>query len=443
MASDLLHIKDGYFFELPKVVWPSRRKSADDFPDWFVRNDPDYQLKEADYLIGKLEAMGVDHAALVGLKDQWLQWKDSSPDNYGWPLDDYLDQRLEEVGADANAWANSKNIKAEDPVKAYLAENPSAGMLWYYELKHDTRLNDKWLDLRAEVNTNSFVQQYNDTAGKQWSKEKIAEYNEAMAGKVMIPQLPGVQLRNAYQKESGFAISRFMIIEVIVAILLIWIFSWLARRVQTGNRQRASCGIYWNRWSAGFESQVVVPAMGEHDADRFMPFFYSLFFFIFACNLMGMIPFIGAPTSAWGTTVSLAIIVFLLGMIMGIKQFGVAGYLKNISPSLGLPWYMAIVLVPMLWIIEAASLIIKHVVLSVRLLLNMSAGHLVMLGILGIGINIESVQALSTGAWSAVAAISVVGTLLLSFLELFVAGLQAFVFTFLAALLIGSSIHHH
>jgi F-type H+-transporting ATPase subunit a len=94
-------------------------------------------------------------------------------------------------------------------------------------------------------------------------------------------------------------------------------------------------------------------------------------------------------------------------------------------------------------VIEALSLLIKHAVLSVRLLMNMGAGHLVLLGILGIGISVKAAMELSTGTWLGVAGISVLGTTLMSFLEVFVAFLQAYVFTFLAAMFIGSSMHHH
>ena len=75
--------------------------------------------------------------------------------------------------------------------------------------------------------------------------------------------------------------------------------------------------------------------------------------------------------------------------------------------------------------------------------MNMGAGHLVLLGILGIGVSLQTAMALSTPAWMGVAGLSVLGTTVLSFLELFVAFLQAYVFTFLAALFIGSAIHHH
>jgi F-type H+-transporting ATPase subunit a len=75
--------------------------------------------------------------------------------------------------------------------------------------------------------------------------------------------------------------------------------------------------------------------------------------------------------------------------------------------------------------------------------MNMGAGHLVLLGILGIGISAKAAMELSNPAWFGVAGISVLGTTLMSFLEVFVAFLQAYVFTFLAAMFIGSSMHHH
>jgi F-type H+-transporting ATPase subunit a len=182
--------------------------------------------------------------------------------------------------------------------------------------------------------------------------------------------------------------------------------------------------------------------MGEEDAKKFMPFLWTLFFFLLGCNLMGMIPWLGSPTAAWGTTIAVAAIVFAIGLTMGLRTFGVVGFLKNICPELGLPWYLAFWIIPLLWLIEAFSLIVKHMVLSVRLVMNMGAGHLVLLGIMGIGISV-SAAAMSFPMWGSVAVISVLGTTILSFLELFVACLQAYLFTFLAAMFIGSSMHHH
>jgi F-type H+-transporting ATPase subunit a len=84
------------------------------------------------------------------------------------------------------------------------------------------------------------------------------------------------------------------------------------------------------------------------------------------------------------------------------------------------------------------GLLIKHVVLGIRLLANMVAGHLVLLAIMGL-----AVAAAGTSNWGLTAVISVLGSANFSLLELFVAFLQAYVFTFLSALFIGAAVHHH
>ena len=91
---------------------------------------------------------------------------------------------------------------------------------------------------------------------------------------------------------------------------------------------------------------------------------------------------------------------------------------------------------------QFVSLFIKHGILAIRLLANMVAGHMVLLGILGLAVGVEATR-MGMLQWSAVAAVSVLATTTLCFLELFVAFLQAYVFTLLAAMFIGSSIHHH
>ncbi len=300
----------------------------------------------------------------------------------------------------------------------------------------------KWNGLKAKINSDAFLQAYHSEAPyHEWSKEKIDQYNKTLDGKILIPQPFGTP-RNAYEAESGFCLSRYMVIELVVAVLALTMFGWLAKRIATGQSPK---GKRWNALESMVQwvrSDVAVPAMGEHDADKFMPLLWTFFFFILGCNLMGMLPWLGSPTAAFGTTLALAGIVFVIGVTMGIKTFGPVGFLKNICPELGLPWYLAFWIVPLMWVIEFASLFIKHIVLAVRLLMNMGAGHLVLLGILGIGISVPAAM-MSTPAWGAVAIVSVLGTTVLSLLELLVAFLQAYLFTFLAAMFIGSSMHHH
>ena len=96
----------------------------------------------------------------------------------------------------------------------------------------------------------------------------------------------------------------------------------------------------------------------------------------------------------------------------------------------------------MILAIELMGLLIKHGVLAVRLLANMVAGHVVLLGIMTLAFSGEGVE--SAGSmWPVAAAISIFGSVLFSCLELFVSFLQAYIFTFLSALFIGAAIHHH
>jgi F-type H+-transporting ATPase subunit a len=107
---------------------------------------------------------------------------------------------------------------------------------------------------------------------------------------------------------------------------------------------------------------------------------------------------------------------------------------------------MAIFIKPGLFLIEMLGLCIKHGVLAVRLLANMVAGHLVILGIMGLAFGAEAALAFSnkpTWQWGLTAFIAIVATAAFNVLELFVAFLQAYIITFLSALFIGAAIHKH
>lgn len=275
---------------------------------------------------------------------------------------------------------------------------------------------------------------------REWDQEaSLEEFNEGMAGKILIPQPPGVRLRNLYEKDSTFALSKFMVLELVIAALLAFLFIRVARKIATGDAPK---GRGWNLLEAFLvfiRDQIARPAIGGHDADKFVPILWTMFFFVLVCNLFGMIPWLGAPTSSFGVTFAIAIGTFLTGLIAGTIKFGPLGYWKNQVPHMDLAlWLKPLILA--IFVIEVAGLLIKHGVLSVRLLANMVAGHLVLLGILGL--IVESAES-STLQWAIVTTIAVIGSTLFSLLELFVAFLQAYVFTFLSALFIGAAVHHH
>ncbi|WP_425398808.1 F0F1 ATP synthase subunit A [Aeoliella sp.] len=235
-------------------------------------------------------------------------------------------------------------------------------------------------------------------------------------------------------------LTKFMLIELGVAIVIAVLFIGLAARIRYGGPPK---GRLWNLLEAMYmfiRDQVARPAIG-HDADRFLPFLLTLFFFILGCNLAGMIPWLGSPTGVMATTAALALVTFAVTVGSGIKQLGFAGFLKAQVPHMELPGALKWFLVPMIWVIEVLGLMIKHAVLAVRLLANMMAGHIVLAVILGF----IAFAAIEGGPWlaSGVAPVSTVAVIALSLLELFVAFLQAYVFVFLAALFIGAAVHPH
>ncbi len=238
----------------------------------------------------------------------------------------------------------------------------------------------------------------------------------------------------------GFQITKFMVVEAAVALLMILLFVPLAVKMRSGKPLR---GRYWNLLEVFLlylRNEVFIPSIGKEDADRFTPFLWTLFFFILFCNLAGLVPWFGAsPTGAFATTGVLATATFLVLVGSGMKKRGVLGFWIGQVPQMELPFVLAIFLKPMLFMIEVCGLFIKHVVLAVRLLANMFAGHLVLAVILGFIAATADKLVLWIGATCA----SVLMGLALNCLELFVAFLQAYIFTFLAAIFIGMAQHEH
>ena len=256
-------------------------------------------------------------------------------------------------------------------------------------------------------------------------------------GKIEIPNFTG------YTKEEpmfGNAFvgrpTKFMCLQLGAAIVIAAAFIWLAGKVRSGGRPK---GKLWNMLESVvvfIRDDIARPTIGKSDADRYLPFLLTLFFFILALNLFGMIPFLGSATGALAVTAVLAVVTFAVVLGAGMKRLGVVGFLKAQVPHLDGP--IGAALTPPIWCIEIFGLFIKHFVLAIRLFANMFAGHLVLAVFLAF-IGVTSGTALAYG----VAPVVVLASVALSLLELFVAFLQAYVFTFLASLFIGAALHPH
>src|SRR5437870_6428220 len=189
--------------------------------------------------------------------------------------------------------------------------------------------------------------------------------------------------------------------------------------------------------------EVAEPALHEH-TDRFIKYIWSVFFFVLTVNILGLLP-IPAVANLFGThlggtatgniwmTATLALVTMAMMVINGLRLGG-KSYLAHFCPG---PIWMAPLLVP----VEIIGLIAKVFALAVRLFANMIAGHILLAVLLSF---IMAAGAISAGFGLAIGAIVVLGSVAINLLELFVAFLQAFIFTFLTTLFIGMSIvlHH-
>ena len=238
----------------------------------------------------------------------------------------------------------------------------------------------------------------------------------------------------------GFQLTKFMVLELVAAALMLGIFLTLAKRIRTGGAPKGRFRNLFEVMLVFIRDEVARPSIGKHDADKFLPFLWNLFFFILFCNLLGILPWSGSPTGAFSVTAALAVIAFAVVVGTGVAKFGLPGFLKSLVPHMDLPKAVAILLIPMIFIIELVGLFIRHGVLAVRLMANMFAGHLVLAAVLGF---IAAAVHLAFAAWLGITVATVLGSAALTFLELFVAFLQAYIFTFLTALFIGMTVHPH
>jgi len=279
----------------------------------------------------------------------------------------------------------------------------------------------------------------------------------AEAGKKQIE--PFHHVRDAYELEIFDSmhleipfgpVSKFIIFLTLAALIVGGIVMWVANKIQSGDPPR---GKLWNLVEYLLflvRDKIARPSLGEKDGDKYLPFLSTLFFFIFVCNLFGMIPFLPSPTSHIYVTGALAFVSFIVIHASGIKENGVGGYLKTFIPHIhleggpGMKLFGLVLMVGMA-ILEYMTAFIRVMVLAVRLFANILAGHTVLFMIFFF-IKMVDDPSYKIGIaedwmiWP-VSIFSVIMVTALSVLELFIAGLQAFIFTFLTAIFIGLAKH--
>ena len=184
--------------------------------------------------------------------------------------------------------------------------------------------------------------------------------------------------------------------------------------------------------------EVARPILGSH-ADRYIGFIWTVFFFILTLNLLAMVPtekfvtLVTGKKSHWGgaataniwVTGAMAAVSFFMIHISGIREQGLRNYIVHFIPPV--PWWM----MPFIYFLELISAFVRPFALAIRLFANILAGHILLATIMGLIVLFKSFS---------VACVSLAVVVAMSFMELFVAFLQAYIFTFLTVLFISFSV---
>jgi F-type H+-transporting ATPase subunit a len=220
---------------------------------------------------------------------------------------------------------------------------------------------------------------------------------------------------------------------VIITTLVVAAFFYLATRSAQrvpGKLQFAGESLY------GFvRNSIALDAIGK-EGMRYVPYLATVFFFLAAANIAGIVPFAQFPaTSRIAFPLFLAVVSCIIFNAIGIKRMGGWGYFKAMMFPPGIPWPVYILLAPIEFF---STVIVRPVTLCLRLTFNMFAGHLVLLLFILGG---DFLVFHKGGAVGIVAgSVSLLGSIVLTFFEGFIQLLQAYVFTLLSALYIGGAL---
>jgi len=224
------------------------------------------------------------------------------------------------------------------------------------------------------------------------------------------------------------SITKHVVMMWVAAVILILLFTVALRArkiVPTGLANLLEMIVLFVR------DEISVKNLGAHHGRKLAPYLLTLFFFILTCNLLGLVPFAASATGNVNVTAGLAILSFLMIQFEGIREHGFFKHWKNLVPH-GLP----VLVLPIMIVVEILGMFVKPFALTMRLFANMTAGHVAILAFLGMIFVFKS-----TAASLAAAPMAVGLALGIMMLEVFVALLQAYIFTMLTSLFIGLSVH--
>jgi F-type H+-transporting ATPase subunit a len=257
---------------------------------------------------------------------------------------------------------------------------------------------------------------------------EIPWFNERYTYEIELPRIPPVHLGPV---EIDLSPTKHSVFVVLAALLVAIVFLTSARSIARAQREGRPPGGLAGAMEAMtlyLRQEYILPNVGHH-GEGYVPYLLTVFFFILACNLLGLLPWGATPTGNIAVTGALAVLAFVVIEVSGMRALGWRGYLKTIFylPP-GLPTFMKPIMLAVMTPIELIGKLAKPFALAVRLFANMTAGHALVLALIGLTFTFQS-YAVGVGASAMATAVML--------LELFVAFLQAFVFMLLTAVFIG------
>ena len=228
-----------------------------------------------------------------------------------------------------------------------------------------------------------------------------------------------------------------MMAATVCALVLIW----TARKTHGRGADKAPKGLanVIEAFVIYLRDEVVLRNIGA-GGEKFVPFALTLFFFILFMNLLGLLPFGSAATGNIMVTAALAILSLVVIEVGGAIHLGPKAYMKTIVyvPE-GLPWFGKIPMAMIMTPVEAIAKLARIFALAIRLFANMTAGHLVILSLVGL---IFMAAGAGPAKW-AIAPAPVLMAVATMMMEIFIALLQAYIFTMLTSVFIGLVRHPH
>jgi F-type H+-transporting ATPase subunit a len=226
------------------------------------------------------------------------------------------------------------------------------------------------------------------------------------------------------EKPVDFSITKNVFVIILMSALLLFLFSRMAKRY-ANNMNPGGAAKFLEPIIIFIRDDIAIPNIGKKHYKKYMSYLLTIFFFIWFLNLAGMTPLGIGVTNNIAVTFALALLTFLITQFTANKN-----YWGHIFWMPGVPKPMRIILAP----IELLGVFIKPFALMIRLYANMTAGHIVIMSLIGLIFVFQNYFA--TGAFFGL-------TLFLSILELLVAALQAYIFTMLSALYFGAAVEEH